>query len=193
MSALRYLSILIGILLIGGCRPHGLLVKRESELSCPTDIRQMVPWCAGEDAIFHCPCGPSREFYGHKPTCWGAWPASGSEWRNAYCGDMQQAIVYPDPVSNEPNSFDVDELSLPNSLNNPSTAEAIEEGSLTETPFENNSLEPDSPNAEKEEDFPEPEIPMPLPSPTDHDERTSDSTMFQSRLEAMVGNGNRSP
>ncbi|QEG36021.1 hypothetical protein Pr1d_33300 [Bythopirellula goksoeyrii] len=82
-------------LLLGGCH-HGCLIKRRSELRCPTDIRQMVPWCAGEDAIFHCPCKPSPVFYGHKPTCWGAWPASGPEWRDAYCG-----CVLSDPVSEE--------------------------------------------------------------------------------------------
>ena len=74
------------VLLLVGCRPCGVLVKRESEMSCPTDIRQTVPWCAGEDAIFHCPCGPEASFYGYKPTCWSAWPASGAQWRDQGCG-----------------------------------------------------------------------------------------------------------
>jgi hypothetical protein len=73
---------------LGGCSPCGCLVKRQSELNCPTDIRQTVPWCAGEDAIFHCPCGPDRNFYGYKPTCWGVWPASSAEWRDSRCGPL---------------------------------------------------------------------------------------------------------
>ena len=58
--------------------------------------------------IFYCPCGPSREFYGCKPTCWGAWPAPGAEWRNAFCGPPaldytqapinQEILELPNPV-----------------------------------------------------------------------------------------------
>jgi hypothetical protein len=68
-----------------GCQV-GIFAKRESECSCPTDIRKTVPWCAGEDAVFICPCGPSGDFYGHKPTCWRTWPAPATVWRDAYCG-----------------------------------------------------------------------------------------------------------
>ncbi|MEO2046116.1 MAG: hypothetical protein ABGX16_06025 [Pirellulales bacterium] len=83
----KILSVILlsGVILLGGCR-SGLMGKRESELNCPTDIRQKLFWCAGEDALFSCPCGPDGEFYGMKPTCWGEWPASGADWRNAYCG-----------------------------------------------------------------------------------------------------------
>lgn len=69
-----------------GCQSYGIFAKREAELHCPTDIRKTIPWCAGEDAIFHCPCGPDQDFYGHKPTRWDIWPASGAEWRDVYCG-----------------------------------------------------------------------------------------------------------
>ncbi len=85
MAALR-IGILVCILGVGGCRPCGCMIKRESELNCPTDIRQTVPWCAGEDALFHCPCGPDDSFYGYKPTCWNDWPAGGAEWRDSRCG-----------------------------------------------------------------------------------------------------------
>lgn len=78
------------LLLMSGCQHYGMLVKRESELNCPTDIRRTVPWCAGEDAIFCCPCGPDDEFYGYKPTCWGSWPAAGAEWRDVHCGPLQR-------------------------------------------------------------------------------------------------------
>ncbi len=84
--------LLSGVTLLSGCY-SGLKMKREQELSCPTDIRQKVPWCAGEDAIFACPCGPDSEFYGMKPTCWSEWPASGADWRNAFCGSP--AEIYP--------------------------------------------------------------------------------------------------
>ena len=85
MPVLRILALIAGAVVTSGCH-CGCLMKRESEANCPTDIRQTVPWCGGEDAIFHCPCRPACEFYGYKPTCWGIWPASGAEWRDAYCG-----------------------------------------------------------------------------------------------------------
>lgn len=91
---------LCGSLLASGCH-HGLLQKRQSEMNCPTDIRKTVPWCAGEDAIFRCPCGPSSQFYGHKPTCWGHWPTSGSDWRDSYCGcpvEYPREEVFSEPV-----------------------------------------------------------------------------------------------
>ena len=88
MPVLRIGMLVCLLCLLGasGCSPCGWLVKRQSEQSCPTDIRQTVPWCVGEDAIFHCPCGPDRSFYGYKPTCWGVWPAPAAEWRDARCG-----------------------------------------------------------------------------------------------------------
>lgn len=70
-----------------GCQ-YGLLGKRTSECHCPTDIRQTIPGYPGEDAIFHCPCGPSHDYFGYKPTCWGIWPSPGREWREQYCGPL---------------------------------------------------------------------------------------------------------
>lgn len=86
MPVLRSGILVVCMLSLCGCRPCGWLIKRESETDCPTDIRQTVPWCVGEDAIFHCPCGPDENYYGYKPTCWGVWPASGAEWRDSRCG-----------------------------------------------------------------------------------------------------------
>lgn len=74
------------LLLCAGCT-NPCLLKRKSECRCPTDIRQMIPWVVGEDAIFHCPCGPSPCYYGYRPTCWNSWPSSGSSWRNEFCGE----------------------------------------------------------------------------------------------------------
>ncbi len=79
------LCVLSCIALLTGCQDYGMLVKRESELNCPTDIRKTVPWCAGEDAVFCCPCGPNEQFHGHKPTCWRPWQSSGAEWRDLHC------------------------------------------------------------------------------------------------------------
>ena len=89
------IALLSGVTLLGGCY-QGLMMKRKQEIQCPTDIRQKVPWCAGEDALFHGPCGPDSDFYGMKPTCWGEWPASGADWRNAFCGSP--AECYPLPL-----------------------------------------------------------------------------------------------
>ena len=85
MPSLRYVAVALGLWLVGGCH-FGWMAKRASELGCPTDIRQTVPGYIGEDAVFHCPCGPSPAFYGYRPTCWGIWPTPGSAWRDAYCG-----------------------------------------------------------------------------------------------------------
>ena len=95
------------ILLCCGCHHWGYFPKRQSELNCPTDIRQTIPWCAGEDAVFRCPCGPSPHFYGHKPTCWGYWPAPGEVWRDSYCGcsvayaadeELSVPVLAPEPL-----------------------------------------------------------------------------------------------
>ena len=84
MTVVRLITLMVVTAVFSGCR-LGCLMKRESECDCPTDIRQTVPWCAGEDAIFHCPCRPAYDYYGYKPTCWGVWPTSGADWRDSYC------------------------------------------------------------------------------------------------------------
>ncbi|MEX2317465.1 MAG: hypothetical protein WD669_09965 [Pirellulales bacterium] len=78
------LSLIFLLVATSGCRWF-CCGKRASELECPTDIRQTQCWCMGEDAIFHCPCGPDSEFYGYQPTCWRNWPAAGAEWRDMHC------------------------------------------------------------------------------------------------------------
>jgi len=87
-------SLLIFAALVAfGCKSTGFLAKREAEKCCPTDIRKTVPWCAGEDALFQGPCQPDASFYGYKPTCWGTWPASGSDWRDLHCGETHHGAV----------------------------------------------------------------------------------------------------
>ena len=97
MYLLRPICLLLSLALLSGCQNfYCYRAKRESEKNCPTDIRQMVPWCAGEDAIFHCPCGPDcNGYYGYKPTCWGAWTTSGAEWRDIHCGPLVRGAGCP--------------------------------------------------------------------------------------------------
>jgi len=82
----RKCTIIILAAFSAGCHV-GICAKRASENCCPTDIRKTVPWCAGEDAVFRCPCGPDGDFYGHKPTCWRTWPAPAAAWRDIWCGN----------------------------------------------------------------------------------------------------------
>lgn len=89
--------VLAGVLAVGGCNHYGCMVKRQSELDCPTDIRKTVPWCAGEDAIFHCPCGPSSTYYGARPPGWRPWPSSGAQWRDAYGAMPAACCEQPTP------------------------------------------------------------------------------------------------
>lgn len=95
MSVYRTCLPLLLTAVLSGCHTFGPLVKRDSETNCPTDIRRTVPWCAGEDAIFHCPCGPSTDYYGHKPTCWRTWPSPATVWRDAYCGACLNGTCAP--------------------------------------------------------------------------------------------------
>ncbi len=153
MTALRYLSIIICVCLLSGCSQYGLFVKQESECNCPTDIRQTVPWCAGEDAIFHCPCGPDREFYGHKPTCWGVWPAPAAQWRDAYCGPLQQEAIQGEPSDFElgepiPTS-ELNELPIPEPVSNLSMEEAGDDRPLTEEPERPLAEEPEEPQVDE--------------------------------------------
>lgn len=168
MPVLRYLSIFVCAILLSGCHRGGYLAKRESELKYPTDIRQMVPWCAGEDAILKYPCGPNQEFYGYKPTCWGVWPTSGAEWRDAYCppqqdcvycgpsnGEVSEPIPLPElklsteeglqdlPAvgeSEEPSDIEVGEA-IPIPALEPDTEETLEDLPAVEEPIELNSYE----------------------------------------------------
>ena len=61
-----------------GCLCRGMCTKRQSELSCPTDVRKTHFWCFGEDSIMHCPCGPKEELYGYEPTQWREFPECSS-------------------------------------------------------------------------------------------------------------------
>lgn len=97
-----------------GCKSTGFLAKREAEKCCPTDIRKTVPWCAGEDALFKCPCEPSTAFYGYKPTCWRTWPTNGSTWRDMHCGNQHHAAVITELTNQNPELIELPALkSLP--------------------------------------------------------------------------------
>ena len=93
---------LLAAVVSGGCRNFGYPVKRDAEECCPTDIRQTVPWCAGEDAVFQCPCQPDAAFYGYKPTCWSTWPAPGAAWRDAHCGSVHHGAIITDLTNSNP-------------------------------------------------------------------------------------------
>ena len=56
---------------ISGCCCQA--VPLPGECDCPTDARRLYLTC-GEEAVRRCPCGPSHEYYGLKPTCWREWP-----------------------------------------------------------------------------------------------------------------------
>ncbi|RIK74241.1 MAG: hypothetical protein DCC67_16860 [Planctomycetota bacterium] len=88
----RKVAALLLPVVLAGCHV-GVCAKRQSEECCPTDVRKTVPWCAGEDAIFQYPCGPSGDFYGHRPTCWRPWPTPAAAWRDTYCGVTVAAPV----------------------------------------------------------------------------------------------------
>ena len=94
--------VIVTAIAVGGCKQFGILAKREHEKCCPTDIRQTVPWCAGEDALFHGPCKPDAHYYGYKPTCWGVWPTSGAEWRDTHCGGIHHGAIISDLTNRKP-------------------------------------------------------------------------------------------
>ncbi len=102
--------LILAALAIGGCKQTGFLAKREAEKCCPTDIRKTVPWCAGEDAIFHAPCEPSASFYGYKPTCWGIWPTSGAVWRDTHCGNLHHEAVITNLTNQNPELISLPQL-----------------------------------------------------------------------------------
>lgn len=113
---------LIGSLLIASGCHCSCCGKRASELQCPTDIRQGHAWCFGEDALFHGPCGPKQEFYGHEPTTWRAWPAEADEWRDI-CGSCQTNAA-PNEASFETAYFDDEPVCSPGQEVSPSSLPA---------------------------------------------------------------------
>lgn len=102
MSTTRSLLLTALAVVTAGCHSFGVCAKRESELNCPTDVRKTVPWCAGEDAVFACPCGPNESFYGHRATCWRDWPTSAAAWRDMSCGPT---VIAETTTVGEPNPF----------------------------------------------------------------------------------------
>ncbi len=67
--------------------------------SAPTDVRPRVG-CLADDAKFSPPCGPSMEYFGYKPTCWGIWPSSVEQWRDSHCGppvsECEEVLILDD-------------------------------------------------------------------------------------------------
>ena len=86
MRQLGILSLIVCLTAASGCSIC-CWGKRATELGSPTDIRKAHFWCLGEDAIFEQPCGPSKEDYGLKATCWREWPADGGRCRPGSCPD----------------------------------------------------------------------------------------------------------
>ncbi|MEM8946767.1 MAG: hypothetical protein AAGD11_16455 [Planctomycetota bacterium] len=143
-SSLVKLTLLVSALLaITGCKSTGLLAKREAEKCCPTDIRKTVPWCAGEDALFQCPCEPSPVFYGYKPTCWRTWPASGAAWRDVHCGNQHHRAIITDLTHQNPELIELPALrSLPTPAEQPEASEVPkDESNETELPKPNPPVE----------------------------------------------------
>ena len=104
MQRIGIITLAIGLVITSGCNLC-LCGKRAGEQHCPTDVRKGHFWCFGEDAVFHGPCGPDEEFYGHEPTCWREWPASGSDWRDAHCGPpVVASIPYEEELLHIPSS-----------------------------------------------------------------------------------------
>jgi len=161
MSSKYYLSLICCVAIFSGCQPHGMFVKRESEMNCPTDIRKTVPWCAGEDAIFCCPCGPNEQFHGHKPTCWRPWQSSGAEWRDFHC----QPISLPLPETGMPGSFPVEQVTPPIEVLSPT--EVAPDIQLPDSE-EREPSSSDFPPTAGEESLPDPEeTPQQLEIPSD--------------------------
>lgn len=83
--------------------PLGLLGCRAccDQECCPTDARAIV--CApGEEAVRRAPCGPDLMFHGHKPTCWGVWPAGWDIYHAERCPTECTACQLVTPASLEP-------------------------------------------------------------------------------------------
>ncbi len=164
--------LLFAALATGGCKQRGFLAKREAEKSCPTDIRKTIPWCAGEDAIFHCPCKPSAEFYGYKPTCWGIWPTSGAEWRDVHCGNLHHEAVIADLTHQNAELITLPQLeSLPVPVGEPPVGEPRfhQEKGIEINPSEETKSIEDLPELEIEEEPASKELPEEDPEDTEED------------------------
>ena len=127
------LLIFAALAAVSGCCCQAIPLPAENQ--CPTDARRLYH-TFGEEAVRRCPCGPSGEFYGLKPTCWREWPegwhcngVEGMPYR-ASCGEPVASIgdvvhEIPGPVMVEPqreqpntanpfhNKTDATELPLP--------------------------------------------------------------------------------
>ena len=135
MHKATIITMMIAVTAACGCKSTGFLAKREAEKCCPTDIRKTVPWCAGEDALFKCPCEPSTAFYGYKPTCWRTWPTNGSAWRDMHCGNQHHEAVITDLANQNPELIELPPLkSLPTPAKNSEAENSEEEPAATSEP-----------------------------------------------------------
>jgi len=154
------LFVLSCVMLLTGCRHYGILVKRESELNCPTDIRKTVPWCAGEDSVFCCPCGPNEQFHGHKPTCWRPWQSSGEEWRDLHC-----ERIYSAHETGLPESLPLEQVRHPTEVVAPTKL-----GPVITVPENRQQAPPplNNPSTDDDESLPKPEeAPQQIEAPSD--------------------------
>ena len=62
---------IVSLAAISGCCCEAYPLPGECD--CPTDARRLYLG-TGEEAVRRCPCGPDREYFGLKPTCWRRWP-----------------------------------------------------------------------------------------------------------------------
>src|SRR5256885_7463891 len=99
---------LVSLAVISGCCCQAYPLPGEDH--CPTDARRLYLAC-GEEAVRRCPCGPDREFYGLKPTCWRQWPEG---WR---CGQVGGSPISCGSTCAEPIGNDT--ASEPSDLSNP--------------------------------------------------------------------------
>jgi hypothetical protein len=105
---------LLSLAAVSGCCCQA--VPLPGECDCPTDARRLYFNC-GEEAVRRCPCGPDREFYGLKPTCWREWPEG---WHCNGCeghpyvdrGPCGEPVVEV-PVAEGPASMEQHDLSNP--------------------------------------------------------------------------------
>ena len=85
MLAIRYVCVALCLGTLAGCH-SAYPGRRSAQPCCPQDLHGKAAWWCGHDAQFLQPCGPSAEYFGYKPTCWGVWPTSAEEWRDNQCG-----------------------------------------------------------------------------------------------------------
>lgn len=95
---------LVSLSVVSGCCCQAYPLPGENQ--CPTDARRLYLAC-GEEAVRRCPCGPDREYYGLKPTCWRQWPEG---WRcgQTGCASCRNGASCAEPVCEESIAAQID-------------------------------------------------------------------------------------